>query len=204
MSDVVIVSAGIGNVGSVRNMLARLGIAAAITDDPATVVSSERLILPGVGAFDAGMAALRARGLDEAVRQAVSERGARLLGICLGMQLLLESSEEGHATGLALVPGRARRFVPGAPGIRVPHMGWNVVRPMRPSTLLSTDAPEQRFYFVHSYFVECTDPADVAGMTSYGHDFASVIERGRVCGVQFHAEKSHQFGMALLKRFAAA
>jgi imidazole glycerol-phosphate synthase subunit HisH len=199
MADITIVTAGIGNVGSVRNMLARLGYTATITDDPAQTLAAKKLILPGVGAFDAGMAALRARGLDMAVRRAVLDNGAQLLGICLGMQLLLESSEEGRDRGLGLVPGRVHRFENGR--LRVPHMGWNVVKPTRDSTLLSLDAPEQRFYFVHSYYAECADPGDVAGTTSYGTEFVSVIEHGRVRGVQFHAEKSHRFGMALLDRF---
>jgi glutamine amidotransferase len=173
-----------------------------LTDDPARVLAADKLILPGVGAFDAGMAALAARGLDEAVHRAVTENGARLLGICLGMHLLLEKSMEGNSPGLGLVPGRARQFVPDGARVRVPHMGWNVVRPTRDSVLLDHHGEEQRFYFVHSYFAECTDPADAAGLTTHGDDFVSVLERGRVFGVQFHAEKSHRFGMALLRRFA--
>jgi glutamine amidotransferase len=199
---ITIVSAGIGNMGSVRNMLRRLDSDADITSDPEVVRGADKLILPGVGAFDAGMQALRAAKLDVAVREAV-DRGARLLGICLGMQLLLDASEEGNDAGLGLIRGRARRFVPSA-SLRVPHMGWNVVHPTRDSTLLSASPEEQRFYFVHSYYAEVDDPSDAAGMTTYGRDFVSVIERGRVLGAQFHLEKSHRFGMAMLKRFIDA
>jgi glutamine amidotransferase len=198
---ITVVTGGPGNVGSVRNMLRRLDCEVLITSEPGQVVRADKLILPGVGSFDAGMQALRERKLDAALHEAVSNNGARLLGICLGMQLLMEGSEEGSAAGLGLVRGRVRRLVPGERRLRVPHMGWNVVRPLRASTLFAAEPGEQRFYFVHSYYVECAEPGDVAGMTDYGIEFASVIERGQVCGVQFHAEKSHRFGMALLARF---
>jgi len=197
----LIIDYGMGNLGSVLNMIRRVGGDARASSSEAEVRSAEKLILPGVGAFDAGASALQNGGLDEAIRHAVRHNGALLLGICLGMQLLLESSEEGALPGLALVPGRVRRFQVEGQGLRVPHMGWNVVRLIRPSRLLDVGAEEQRFYFVHSYFVECDDAADVVGVTNYGHDFASAMERGPVLGVQFHPEKSHRFGMAVLKKF---
>ena len=200
MQDVTIVG-GLGNVGSVRNMLVRLGFAAEVSEDPDRVRTAHKLILPGVGAFDAGVGGLRERGLDVALVEAVAA-GASLLGICLGMQLLLQGSEEGRLPGLGLVAGRARRFAADGARLRVPHMGWNVVRPTRRSVLFDLGGPEQRFYFVHSYFVECDDQADVTGVASYGHEFVAAVEHGRVLGVQFHAEKSHRFGMTLLKRFA--
>jgi glutamine amidotransferase len=202
MQEITIIG-GLGNVGSVRNMLARLGIGAEVTGDPDRVRAARKLILPGVGAFDAGVNGLRERGLDEALREAVTA-GSSILGICLGMQLLLQGSEEGSLPGLGLVAGRARRFIADGARLRVPHMGWNIVRPTRNSLLFDRDGPEQRFYFVHSYFVECDDPADVVGVTSYGHEFVAALEHGPVLGVQFHAEKSHRFGMALLKRFVAS
>ncbi len=203
MEKITIVSCGLGNVGSVRNMFRQLDCDVVVSADPAEISRADKIILPGVGAFDAGMEALCSLGVDEAVHTAVTRNNAYLLGICLGMQMLVESSEEGHKAGLRFVPGRARRFVPDG-DLRVPHMGWNVVRPARNSTLLDLGAEEQRFYFVHSYFVECSDPRDVAGLTTYGDEFVSVLERGRVLGVQFHAEKSHRFGMALFRRFIAA
>jgi imidazole glycerol-phosphate synthase subunit HisH len=200
----LIIDYGMGNLGSVLNMIRRVGGDARASSSVEEVRSAERMILPGVGAFDAGASALRKAGLDEAIRDAVRHNGALLLGICLGMQLLLESSEEGTLPGLALAPGRVRRFQVEGQGLRVPHMGWNVVRPIRPSKLLDVGDEEQRFYFVHSYFAECDDSADVAGVTHYGHDFTSALERERVFGVQFHPEKSHRFGMAVLKRFLEA
>jgi imidazole glycerol-phosphate synthase subunit HisH len=200
----LVIDYGMGNLGSVLNMIRRVGGDARASSNAEEVRSAEKLILPGVGAFDAGVSALRNSGLGEAIRYAVGHNGALLLGICLGMQLLLESSEEGVLPGLALAPGRVRRFQVESQGLRVPHMGWNVVRPKRPSKLLDVGAEEQRFYFVHSYFAECDDEKDVAGVTHYGQDFTSALERGSVLGVQFHPEKSHRFGMAVLKRFLEA
>lgn len=201
---ITIIDSGMGNRASVLNMIRRIGADGRLTTSPDEIRIARKLILPGIGAFDAGMAALRESGLDGAIRHALTEEGAMMLGICLGMQLLLDSSEEGSQPGLGLVRGRARRFREDARGLRVPHMGWNVVRPVRSSVLFEPQVEEQRFYFVHSYYVECDDPQDVAGVTPYGHEYASSLEHGRVLGVQFHPEKSHRFGMALLKRFADA
>lgn len=197
----IIINYGMGNVASVLNMIRFIGGDARISTSPEELRDASTLILPGVGAFDAGIRSLRETGMDNAIREAVSDNGATLLGICLGMQLLMESSEEGHLPGLALVPGKVKRFQVHEYGLHVPHMGWNTVQPIRSSKLFDANAEEYRFYFVHSYHVECEDPQDVAGITHYGYDFTSAFERGRVLGVQFHPEKSHRFGMALLKRF---
>ena len=126
-----------------------------------------------------------------------------ILGICLGLQLLLDGSDEGRLPGLGIVPGRVCRLAP-SPGLHVPHVRWNVVRPLRPSVLLRADTEEPRFYFAHSYHAECADAADVAAVAHHGQPVTAVVERGRVLGVQFHPEKSHRFGAALLERFAGA
>lgn len=199
---ITIVNTGISNVNSVRNMLTRIGCDARIVDDAALVRASDKLILPGVGAFDAGMRALAVTGLGEAVREAVQDRGAMLLGICLGMQLLLEGSEEGSLRGLSLVPGYAKRFRLDSAQLRVPHMGWNVVRWVREAPVFPQHSPGQRFYFVHSYYAECRDSADVVGTTSHGVEYVSVLQRGRVLGAQFHPEKSHRYGMEMLGQYA--
>jgi len=199
---ITIVDTGIANVNSVCNMLTRIGCDARIVADAEQVRTATKLILPGVGAFDAGMRALAAGGLGDAVREAVQERGASLLGICLGMQLLLEGSEEGRVPGLGLVPGQARRFRVEASGLRVPHMGWNSVRWLKASPVFPASGVEQRFYFVHSYYAECRDAADAVGVTTYGHDFVAVLQRDRVYGAQFHPEKSHRFGMEVLSAYA--
>lgn len=197
----IIVNYGMGNVASVVNIIRHIRGEARISDSPDEVRKASTLILPGVGAFDAGMKSLCGMGLHKAIMEAVSDNGATVLGICLGMQLLMESSEEGQLPGLGLVPGRVRRFDSQKCGLRVPHMGWNTVRPLRSSRLFNLNGEEYRFYFVHSYHVECKDPGDVIGITHYGYDFASAFERGQIFGVQFHPEKSHRFGMTLLKRF---
>jgi glutamine amidotransferase len=198
-----VVNLGIGNVGSIPNALRKMGVEAALVDDAAGVLAADRIILPGVGAFDAGMDAIERLGLADALRRQVLERGVPLLGICLGMQMLAEGSEEGVRPGLGWIPGRVVRFRFPAPSpdLRIPHMGWNTVMPSEGSRLLAPGA-EHRYYFVHSYHFECADAADVAGTTSYGRSFPSVVERGHIAGVQFHPEKSHRQGLSLLERFA--
>ena len=198
---ITIVDYGMGNIASVANMIRHVGGASVITGDPAAVAAADKLIVPGVGHFGAGMAALHERGLDEAVRQA-AQNGATVFGICLGMQLLLDGSEEADMPGLGLVPGHARKFVANGK-LRVPHMGWSPVQPVRASRLFEPGGDEERYYFVHSYFVSCAAPEDVAAVTDYGHSFVSAYERGNIMGVQFHPEKSHRFGMGLFKRFLA-
>lgn len=198
---IVIVDYGMGNSGSVLNMIRKVGGVVQISNDLNIIADSDKLVLPGVGSFDAGMRALQSTGIEEALRHAIEARKVPLLGICLGMQLLLESSEEGSMPGMALVPGRVRRFQVESMGLRVPHMGWNTVKCVKPSSLLEQTNEEQRFYFVHSYFVECTYTDDIAGITHHGHEFVSIFERGNLMGVQFHPEKSHRFGMALFRRF---
>lgn len=182
-------------------MFDRHGHEARLVADAEALADATKIVLPGVGAFDAGMAALRRAGLDVAIRHAVLDRGATLLGICLGMHLLFEGSDEGVASGLSVLPGRVRRFE--ASGLRVPHMGWNVVRTVKSSPLLADNDPDRRFYFVHSYHVDCADAEDVAGVTRHGSEFPAVVQRDRIHGVQFHPEKSHRFGAALLSGFAS-
>jgi len=191
-----------GNVASVLNMLRRIGVADAILSRrPEDVAQAERLLLPGVGAFDRGMANLDAFGLIEPLRQRALADGVPTLGICLGMQLLASGSDEGARPGLGWIPGRARR-IPAAPGRTVPHMGWNYVTAVRDNPLVPRDGARRRFYHVHSFHVVPDDPADVLATTPYGDDLATVIGRGSVLGAQFHPEKSHRFGMDLFERFA--
>jgi glutamine amidotransferase len=200
---IIVVDYGMGNVSSVVNMLRKAGTAARAASSPDEVASAARLILPGVGAFDAAMGRLRSTGLADALEHGVMQRGVPVLGICLGMQVLTAGSEEGAMPGLGWIPGRVRRFRFEDESIRVPHMGWNAVRQAAPSPLLEGMYPEPRFYFVHSYHVECDDPGDVILTTQYGYPFASGIGRRNIFGVQFHPEKSHKFGMRLLQQFAS-
>jgi imidazole glycerol-phosphate synthase subunit HisH len=198
-----VVDTGLCNVGSCLNMLRTLGAEPVATDDPAIVAAATRVILPGVGSFDAGMHALRSRGLDAALHTAVHERGAPLLGICLGMQLLARRSEEGEAAGLGWIDADVVRFTP-QPRLRIPHMGWNSVQPQSPSPLFDAADADPEFYFVHSFHVVPDDPALVTGAATHGGPFAAAVGRGRIHGVQFHPEKSHRHGLQLLRRFLEA
>ena len=208
MPTISIVDYGVGNLNSVANMIRRAGADARIVRTPSEVRQAERLVLPGVGAFDACRRSLdKIAGLEMAIRHAV-ERGVPLLGICVGMQMLATSSEEGSLAGLNLVPGRVRRFdlkgTPAFQSLRVPHMGWCSVEPRGRSTLFNGELSElNRFYFVHSYHFECTNADDRAGVASHGHVFTAAVERGSVYGVQFHPEKSHRYGLMLFRNFAA-
>jgi imidazole glycerol-phosphate synthase subunit HisH len=199
----VIIDYGMGNIGSITNIIRYTGGRSIASSDPEIISNADRLILPGVGSFDNGIKSLSGLGLVDAIRYAVEKNGSSVLGICLGMQLMLESSEEGFLKGLGLVPGKVCRFNPegGKLKIRIPHMGWNQLEVMRQSRLFKLDDPLQRFYFVHSYFVECGDKNDIVGQTCYGNKFTSAFEKNNIIGVQFHPEKSHHFGMTLFRRF---
>lgn len=198
---IVIVDAGIGNIGSLQNMLRHLGHEATPGTSPGQITAASRLLLPGVGAFDRGMERLETAGLAGALRERAAA-GVPLLGICLGMQLLGRASEEGVRAGLGLLPMDTVRFdFSPEQKLRVPHMGWNECVPARSNTLLDAVPAPRRFYFVHSYRVVCDTPDCVAGVTPYGGEFVSAVQRGRIYGVQFHPEKSHRYGMALLDRF---
>lgn len=201
VDPVVITDYGVGNVASVANMFRHVGADCVLSREPDLISRSRKIVLPGVGAFDAGIASLRSRHLDVALKMAIGD-AAYVLGICLGAQLLLDASEEGQLPGLGLVAGTARRFRTEAQGLRVPHMGWNVVYPKPGASLFDPAAGEQRFYFAHSFYLECVDPRDIAATCHYGSTFACATEHERVLGVQFHPEKSHRFGMALFRRFA--
>lgn len=198
--SVSVVDYGLGNLGSVANMLKRVGVPNNRVTSSEEILTAERILLPGVGAFDRGTALLRDAKLIDALRQFAAS-GRPLLGICLGMQLLLDSSEEGVSEGLGLIPGRSRRFEE-APGLRVPHMGWNGVIPRRDDPLFASLPDDNRFYFVHSYRVVPEREDDVLAGTTYGAPFASMIRRDNVMGAQFHPEKSHTFGMVVLRNFA--
>ena len=199
--SVSVVSYGLGNIGSVVNMFKRIGTEVRVITTPDEVATSDRVLLPGVGSFDHGMSRLAETGFADALREfAGTERP--FLGICLGMQLLLDSSEEGELPGLGVIPGSTHRFE-SAPGLRIPHMGWNPVVMQREDTLVDGLEEANRFYFVHSYRVVPANDEHTLGVTDYGVDFASMIRAGNVMGAQFHPEKSHFFGMKVLRNFAA-
>lgn len=208
---IVIVDYEIGNLGSILNMLRRLGQPAMLSFDPEVLCSADGIILPGVGAFDTGIQSLHARGLFDTLSRTVVDRGIPMLGICLGMQLLTRGSEEGRLPGLGLIGAFTRRFEfpPPQPLLRVPRMGWAEVRPLRPAyapgslagSLFTGTEPDQRYYFAHSYHVSCDDPGSVLATTTYGTEVVAAIGSGNVAGTQFHPEKSLRFGLRLMQNF---
>jgi imidazole glycerol-phosphate synthase subunit HisH len=215
---ITMIDYGGSNLRSAQKAFEYVGATVQVTADPDTVCRAEKLVLPGVGAFGAGMAAIRQRGLEPAIKEAV-ERGTPLLGICLGMQYLFDSSEElGHHTGLGLIAGRVRRFsfnrklknqdhetnrrLPSAVRrLKVPHMGWNQIDPARESRLLAGVAAGSYAYFVHSYYCDPAQETAVLARTDYGHPFAAIVAQDNIYGIQFHPEKSQAVGLRILRNY---
>jgi len=201
--NVAIVDYGVGNLDSVRRAIEECGGRPMLVDRAEGLRSADRIILPGVGAFATGMANLQERGLDEALREEVLGNGVLILGLCLGMQLLATSGWEGgtETKGLQWIEGEVRRLAPPDPAARVPHVGWNEVRFVRPSALFR-EVPEGRdFYFVHSYHMVCANPRDIVAETPYGSPFVSAVAKNNIYGVQFHPEKSQRVGFKVIRNF---
>lgn len=197
---ITIVDYGMGNLGSIQNMLKRIGAAAKITADLQIIGEATKIILPGVGAFDNAMTNIDESGLREVLDRKALIDCVPILGICLGMQLLTTSSEEGDLAGLDWIPATTHRF-PETLGLKVPHMGWNLVHQTTPSKITEGFGGETRFYFVHSYYVKVENEAHSTLKTEHGIIFDAAIQNGNIYGVQFHPEKSHRFGMRLLRNF---
>lgn len=198
---ITVVDYGMGNLGSVLNMLRRVGVDAEVTGDAMRIAKAERILLPGVGAFDAAMERIHATCIRAVLEDKALGEKVPVLGICLGMQLLTRGSEEGVQPGLGWIQADTRRL-PSNLGLKIPHMGWNVAERTRPSPLTDGLEGEVRFYFVHSYCVFADNSDDVILRTRYGVDFAAAVQRDNIMGAQFHPEKSHRFGMQLLKNFS--
>ena len=203
MKTVDIVDYGVGNIGSIMNMLKKVGGTAQVVSTPEQLTRAEKLILPGVGAFDHGIQTLIDGEWIDALNDAVQSRHIPILGICLGMQLMCKASEEGRLAGLGWIDACVKRFnfESDQRPLKIPHMGWNVVKVTRANDLVSDLSEQQRYYFVHSYYVECNCTDDVFLMAEYGNEFVAGFQHENIWGVQFHPEKSHKFGMALLKKF---
>jgi imidazole glycerol-phosphate synthase subunit HisH len=195
---IAIIDYGAGNIRSIEKALEYVGAVVRVTDKPDIVNKAHALVLPGVGSGGAAMSRMMERGLDDAIREA-TEQSKPFLGICLGMQLLADHHAEGEVDGLSLFPGEVRR-IPHGP--KIPHMGWNQVKPQYTALSIFDDIPpEAYFYFAHSYYVEPWDTHGVAAITDYGSPFCSVIVTERVWGTQFHPEKSGSVGLQLLNNF---
>lgn len=201
---IAIVDYGMGNLGSVANMLKKISIKATITSDAAMISQADKLILPGVGAFDSGMKNLEERGLLPVLKTKVLDEKTPILGLCLGMQLLALRSEEGMLPGLGWLDAQVLKFNFAATNfnLKVPHMGWNNLTIRQPHSLFTDFDVDPRFYFVHSYYLDCANHQDILATTHYGFEFTSVVGKENILGVQFHPEKSHKFGMKLLQNFA--
>ena len=201
MSAIGIIDYGMGNLRSVLNALAEIGQEAELVGAPEAVAACDRIIVPGVGAFQEAMENLRRTGMVAALNTHVAA-GKPLLGICLGMQLICRRSyEDGEHEGLGWIDAEVRHFPPGE-GIKVPHMGWNAIEYDAPHPLLAEVETGADVYFVHSYYVDCTDAGDTIGRTEHGIRFTSMVAHDNVCGMQFHPEKSQSVGMRLLANFA--
>ena len=201
---ITVVDYGVGNIGAILNMLDYLGIDAQASGDPDVLERADQLILPGVGAFDKAMSTLRSRQLIEPLNRAVLERKVPVMGVCLGMQLLARRSEEGNEAGLGWIDADVRRItLPAGSALKVPHIGWMEIQPARSSLLFDPGLPTERFYFDHSYHVTCDRQKDVSATIDYGMPMCCAVQVGNVSGVQFHPEKSHRFGMRLLRAFGA-
>jgi imidazole glycerol-phosphate synthase subunit HisH len=199
---VTIVDYKTGNLGSIQNILKRIGEESVTTSDKKLIVSATKLILPGVGAYNTGMSNLIELDLVDVLNKKVLIERTPILGICLGMQLMSERSEEGSFQGLGWIKGETKRFnFVNTLEYKIPHMGWNFIQQKKESRLFTAMFPDARFYFVHSYFFLASDPSDILASTTYETEFTSAVEKGNILGVQFHPEKSHKFGMKLLKNF---
>jgi len=199
---ITIIDYNTGNLGSIQNILKRIGEESIITSDKKLIAGAKKLILPGVGAFDTGMSNLMELDLVGILNKKVLDDKTPILGICLGMQLLSEKSEEGSLKGLGWIKGETRRFnFINTQEYKIPHMGWNFIQQKKDSRLFTAMFADARFYFDHSYFFMTADSSDILASTTYDTEFASAVEKGNIIGVQFHPEKSHKFGMKLLKNF---
>ncbi len=201
---IVIIDYGTGNLGSIANMFKKIGVSAVVSSAPDEINRAERLVLPGVGSFDNGMTNIRERGLLDILTTKVVENRTPLLGICLGMQLLTHRSEEGSLPGLGCIDAEAIRFAFPASSqqLKIPHMGWNSVEQVNVDCLFKgMPVADLRFYFVHSYHVVCRSDQHVIARAQYGIPFCAAVRDRNIMGVQFHPEKSHRFGMKLLRNF---
>ncbi len=199
-----IIDYGLGNISAFSNMYKRMNIPSTVARKASDLEGASKIVLPGVGAFDHAMELLDRSGMRAPLEKLVRDDEIPVLGICVGMQILANGSDEGELSGLGWVPGRVRSFKSQerSANLPLPHMGWNDVLPIGGARLFSGLEVDARFYFLHSYYFECERQYDLIATTNYGLDFSCAVRSGNVYGVQFHPEKSHHYGAALLKNFA--
>lgn len=197
---ITIVDYKVGNLGSIQNMLRKVGCPSSVTSAVEDIEKAEKIILPGVGAFDSGIENLKKYGLWEVLNERILVKKVPVLGICLGMQLICQGSEEGQMEGLGWIDASVKKFCLDSELFKIPHMGWNYIEPQKESKLLKDMYPKPKFYFVHSFYVAAEDNSSLM-KTEYGFKFDSAVEKSNILGVQFHPEKSHKFGMKLLENF---
>jgi glutamine amidotransferase len=199
----VIIDYGMGNLHSVLKALKRVGVEAMVSSSEKDIENAEKLILPGVGHFKNGMDALKRTGLDKLLHKKVISDKTPILGICLGMQLFTKFSEEGNTEGLGWIDAQTKKFTfqEANKNLKIPHMGWNNIAVQGNNRIFNGIHPDDSFYFVHSYFVQCNRPADILSTTVYGAEFVSSLQNGNITGMQFHPEKSHQPGLKILNNF---
>jgi glutamine amidotransferase len=200
--EIVIIDYKMGNIGSIANMIKRIGYQCEITSDTSIIQAAEKIILPGVGHFDKAMQNIASLGLKEIIINKALIDKTPMLGICLGMQIMGNQSEEGVEKGLGIIDADFKKFsfLPDLK-LKIPHMGWNTIETKKESSLFKNMPVASRFYFVHSFHAVCNNESDILTTTHYGYNFTSSFAKGNINGVQFHPEKSHKFGMQLLKNF---
>lgn len=198
---IVILNYEVGNVGSILNMLKKIGANVCISNKKEEIENADKLILPGVGSFDYGIEMLEKSGLKELILEHALVKKKPILGICLGMQMLGLESEEGKLKGLGLIPFKTKKFVFEKKELKIPHMGWDKVKACKKDNIFTNIYDDQRYYFVHSYYVECEDEENELMSCIYGKEFTCAVKKNNIYGVQFHPEKSHKYGMKLLENF---
>lgn len=202
--SIAVIDYGMGNIGSICNMLKHIGSPYVVSSDRHEISACDKIVLPGVGNFDLAMQNLTHRDLVAPLKELVLGQRKPILGICLGMQLMCFSSEEGTGEGLGFIDAQVVKFAPSSnTGLKVPHMGWSEVEFLKQTALSDQLDDIARFYFVHSYYVTCNNSVDIWGMTSYGENFVSAFVRDNIAGVQFHPEKSHKYGIQLFRNFVS-